>query len=147
MKTTMKAAVLYGAGPPSAFVIEEVPVPEPGRDDVLVKVGACGVSYRDVVERNGTYKRDVVYPSILGLEISGTVTAVDWMCQPKRCTSVEARPHQTNGRTASTCQKNFVLARIPHRSSQSPRRQSSPVEIINERLKPSDRRSPGQPPN
>ena len=76
MKTTMKAAVLYGAGPPSAFVIEEVPVPEPGRDDVLVKVGACGVSYRDVVERNGTYKRDVVYPSILGLEISGTVTAV-----------------------------------------------------------------------
>lgn len=69
----MKAAVLHGAGPPSAFVLEDVPVPKPGRDDVLVRVEACGVSYRDVVERNGTYKRDVAYPSILGLEISGTV--------------------------------------------------------------------------
>lgn len=69
----MRAAVLHGPGPPDSFTIEDVPVPRPGRDDVLVKVEACGVSSRDVVERNGTYKRDVVYPSILGLEISGTV--------------------------------------------------------------------------
>jgi NADPH:quinone reductase-like Zn-dependent oxidoreductase len=38
-------------------------------------VAACGVSYRDVVERNGTYRRDVAFPAILGLEISGTVEA------------------------------------------------------------------------
>src|SRR3954451_3819464 len=69
----MRAAVLHGPGAPDAFVLEEVPTPIAGRDEVLVKVEACGVSYRDVVERNGTYKRDVVYPSILGLEISGTV--------------------------------------------------------------------------
>jgi acryloyl-coenzyme A reductase len=69
----VRAAVLHGPGPPDSFVIEDVPVPRPGRDDVLVKVEACGVSYRDVVERNGTYRRDVVYPSILGLEISGIV--------------------------------------------------------------------------
>jgi NADPH:quinone reductase-like Zn-dependent oxidoreductase len=37
---------------------------------------ACGVSYRDVVERNGTYQRDVVYPLIIGLEISGIVHEV-----------------------------------------------------------------------
>lgn len=72
----MRAAVLYGPGPPDSFVIEDVPVPRPGRDDVLVKVEACGVSYRDVVERNGTYKRDVLYPSILGLEIGGIVVEV-----------------------------------------------------------------------
>lgn len=76
MGSMMKAAVLHGPGPPDAFVLEEVPVPAVGPDDVLVKVEACGVSFRDVVERNGTYKRDVSYPSILGLEISGTVAEV-----------------------------------------------------------------------
>jgi NADPH:quinone reductase-like Zn-dependent oxidoreductase len=71
----MRAAVLHGPGPPDSFRIEDVPVPEPGADEVLVKVEACGVSYRDVVERNGTYRRDVSFPTILGLEISGTVVA------------------------------------------------------------------------
>jgi len=75
MSPTMHAAVLHGPGPPAAFAIEEVPVPVPGPDEVLVKVEACGVSFRDVVERNGTYRRDVSFPAILGLEISGTVAA------------------------------------------------------------------------
>jgi acryloyl-coenzyme A reductase len=72
----MEAAILYHPGPPDVFVIEDVPIPEHGPDDVLVKVDACGVSYRDVVERNGTYRRDVTYPSIIGLEISGKVEAL-----------------------------------------------------------------------
>lgn len=72
----MRAAVLHAAGPPEAFVIEDVPVPDVGPDDVLVRVRACGVSYRDVVERNGTYRRDVTFPLIIGLEISGTVERV-----------------------------------------------------------------------
>ncbi len=73
MTSTMKAAVLHGAGAPDAFTIEQVPIPVPGPDEVLVRVGACGVSFRDVVERNGTYRRDVTWPAILGLEISGEV--------------------------------------------------------------------------
>ena len=69
----MRAAVLHAPGPPEAFVIEQVAIPPVGDDDVLVRVGACGVSYRDVVERNGTYRRDTSFPAILGLEISGAV--------------------------------------------------------------------------
>src|SRR3546814_143571 len=76
MKPTMKAAVLHGAGPPDAFVLEDVEIPAVGADEVLAKVGACGVSFRDVVERNGTYRRDVSWPAILGLEISGTIVAL-----------------------------------------------------------------------
>jgi NADPH:quinone reductase-like Zn-dependent oxidoreductase len=72
----MRAAVLYGPGAPDAFRLEEVPAPEAGPDDVLVEVKACGVSYRDIVERNGTYKRDVTYPLIIGLEIAGIVDRV-----------------------------------------------------------------------
>ncbi|MGE0802013.1 MAG: zinc-binding alcohol dehydrogenase family protein [Lautropia sp.] len=69
----MRAAVLHEPGPPEAFSIEELPVPRPANDEVLVEVAACGVSYRDIVERNGTYRRDVRYPLIIGLEIAGTV--------------------------------------------------------------------------
>lgn len=69
----MRAAVLHAPGPPGAFAVEEVPIPSVGPDDVLVRVGACGVSFRDVVERNGTYRRDTSFPAILGLEIAGTV--------------------------------------------------------------------------
>ncbi len=72
----MKAALLRAPGGPEAFEIAEVPMPECGPGDVLVKVMACGVSFRDVVERNGTYRRDVTFPLIIGLEISGTVHAI-----------------------------------------------------------------------
>jgi NADPH:quinone reductase-like Zn-dependent oxidoreductase len=72
----MKAAVLHGPGPAEAFRHEEVPEPQVCPDDVLVDVRACGVSYRDVVERNGTYRRDVEFPAILGVEIAGVVVAV-----------------------------------------------------------------------
>lgn len=51
-------------------------MPVPGDGEVLVKVAACGVSYRDIVERNGTYRRDVVFPLVMGIEIAGTVVAV-----------------------------------------------------------------------
>jgi NADPH:quinone reductase-like Zn-dependent oxidoreductase len=71
----MRAAVLHAPGPPSVFSIEEIPKPLPGRGDVLVQVLACGVSFKDVVERNGTYRRDMSFPIVIGVEISGTVVA------------------------------------------------------------------------
>ena len=72
----MQAAVLAEPGPPSAFRIEDVPAPEIGDGEVLVRVKACGVSYHDVVARNGTYRRGIVFPIILGMEIGGVVEAV-----------------------------------------------------------------------
>jgi NADPH:quinone reductase-like Zn-dependent oxidoreductase len=53
--------------------LRDIPVPKIADDEVLVRVEACGVSSRDIAERNGTYRRDVVYPLVMGLEISGTV--------------------------------------------------------------------------
>jgi NADPH:quinone reductase-like Zn-dependent oxidoreductase len=69
----MKAAVVDHPGPASVFDVRDIPVPKIGDDEVLVRVEACGISSRDIVERNGTYRRDVVYPLVMGLEISGTV--------------------------------------------------------------------------
>ena len=69
----MKAAVLHGPGGADAFWLEEVPDPVPAPDEALVEVRACGASYRDVVERNGTYRRDVEFPLVIGVEIAGVV--------------------------------------------------------------------------
>jgi len=71
----MRAAVLHAPGPPTAFSLEDIAVPEAGPGEVLVRVAACGVSSKDVVERNGTYRRDMSFPIVIGMEISGTVIA------------------------------------------------------------------------
>ena len=72
----MKAIVMREQGPPTVLRAEEVPLPKVQPHEVLLKVGACGVSYHDVVERNGAYQRGVHFPMVLGNEIAGTVEQV-----------------------------------------------------------------------
>jgi acryloyl-coenzyme A reductase len=72
----MRAAVMRAQGAPDVLQIEDWPVPEPKPDEALVKVRAVGVSYHDIVERNGAYQRGVTFPMIIGNEISGEVVAI-----------------------------------------------------------------------
>ena len=53
--------------------IEDIPVPAVRDHEVLVKVIAVGVSYHDVVQRNGVMRRHTKLPIILGYEIAGRV--------------------------------------------------------------------------
>ncbi len=69
----MRAAVLHAPGPPQAFSIEELPIPSLLPHQVLVRVEACGVSAKDVVERSGVYRRDMTFPIVIGFEIAGVV--------------------------------------------------------------------------
>lgn len=66
----MKAAVFYSKDEP--LKIEDVPDPEYGPDDVLVKVSGCGLCRTDLHYLKGlpTFKKA---PIILGHEISGTI--------------------------------------------------------------------------
>jgi NADPH:quinone reductase-like Zn-dependent oxidoreductase len=71
-----------------AFVVErygkdglraaDVPEPEVGDGDVLVKVSAAGVNPLDVMVRNGELKRLLKYrtPFVLGHDVAGVVTRV-----------------------------------------------------------------------
>ena len=71
----MKAAVFHGAGEP--LRIEDIPVPEPGPGDVLVKVAACGVCHTDLHyldHGTPTFKEP---PLVLGHEIAGTLASPD----------------------------------------------------------------------
>src|SRR6266436_4077255 len=53
--------------------VEEVPVPEVGPGEVLIKVAACGVCGTDIKK---IFQRYVEPPQILGHELAGTVVAV-----------------------------------------------------------------------
>ncbi|KAI0377526.1 alcohol dehydrogenase [Hypomontagnella monticulosa] len=69
---TFKAAVFEKKGEP--VVIKDVELKQPGPNQVLVKVIACGVCHTDVFEQNG-FLGDV-FPRIPGHEIIGDVAAV-----------------------------------------------------------------------
>jgi len=67
---TMRAGVYRDKG---VVRVEEVPVPEVGEGEVLIKVAACGVCGTDIKK---IFQGYVEPPQILGHELAGTVVAV-----------------------------------------------------------------------
>src|SRR5690348_16142888 len=55
--------------------IVEIPMPRPGAEDVLVRVGACGICGSDVHGYDGSSGRRIP-PIVMGHEASGTVEAL-----------------------------------------------------------------------
>jgi propanol-preferring alcohol dehydrogenase len=71
---TMKAAVVRSLGKP--LTIEEVPIPTPGRGEVLVKILATGVCHTDLHAADGDWPVKPSPPFIPGHEGAGIVAAV-----------------------------------------------------------------------
>jgi L-iditol 2-dehydrogenase len=67
---TMRAGVYREQG---IVRVEDVPVPEVGEGEVLIKVAACGICGTDIKK---IFQRYVEPPQILGHELAGTVVAV-----------------------------------------------------------------------
>jgi alcohol dehydrogenase, propanol-preferring len=74
MKETMKAAVVRDFGKP--LIIENVPIPQLGPGQVLVKVRACGVCGTDLHAVRGDWPVKPTLPFIPGHEGVGNVAAV-----------------------------------------------------------------------
>jgi NADPH2:quinone reductase len=73
----MLATRYHRHGGPEVFVCEEVPSPQPGEGEVLVKVEAAGVNYADTVRRHGDYYPvPTVFPAIPGREVGGKIVAL-----------------------------------------------------------------------
>ncbi len=73
----MRAVVLEETGGPEVLRIKDAPVPDPGLDDIRVRVGAFGVNRADVLQRRGMYPAPPGSPAdIPGLEYAGVVDAV-----------------------------------------------------------------------
>jgi len=69
----MRAVVAERTGPPSVLRVAYLAAREPGPREIRIAVAACGVCFHDVVVRNGTFRRGVAMPVILGHEVAGTV--------------------------------------------------------------------------
>ena len=69
----MRAMQITGLGQP--LRLAEVPIPEPGRGEVLLRVAACGINFADTLMAAGRYQEKPPLPFAPGLEVAGTVVA------------------------------------------------------------------------
>jgi NADPH:quinone reductase len=74
--STMRAIDPATPGGPEVLTIVERPVPRPGEGEVLIRVAAAGVNRPEIMQRMGVYPPPPGAPSILGLEVAGTIAAV-----------------------------------------------------------------------
>lgn len=73
MATTMRAERFYADT--KTVAVEDVPIPEPGPGEVLVKVAFCGICHSDLSLINGTFPAQV--PVVTqGHEASGTIAGL-----------------------------------------------------------------------
>jgi len=72
---TMTAIGFAEPGPPDVLKPQTVEVPQPGPDQVLIRVAYAGVNRPDVVQRQGFYPPPPGASPIPGLEVSGQVVA------------------------------------------------------------------------
>jgi NADPH:quinone reductase-like Zn-dependent oxidoreductase len=84
---TMRAVVITGHGGPDVIEVRDVPVPRPGPDEVLVRVGAAGCNNTDLWTREGSYGLSgdagepggwlgpLDFPRIQGGDVAGTVVS------------------------------------------------------------------------
>jgi NADPH2:quinone reductase len=70
-----KAIRIHTNGGPEVMVWEDVPTPEPGPGEALIRHAAIGLNFIDVYFRSGLYKAPSL-PLIIGQEGAGTVLAV-----------------------------------------------------------------------
>jgi NADPH:quinone reductase-like Zn-dependent oxidoreductase len=99
----MKAVLLraYGGNPQSVDVAE-VPLPQPGCGEVLVRLAAAPVNPSDLVFMRGLYGFQKALPAILGFEGSGTVVAagggiLPWLLLGRRVACAAADPNNRGG--------------------------------------------------
>lgn len=70
----MKAVRIHQFGGPEVLIYEDIPDPQPRKDQVLVRVRACSLNHLDVWVRKGL--PGVKLPHILGSDIAGEVASL-----------------------------------------------------------------------
>jgi NADPH2:quinone reductase len=72
----MRALVCHAYGPIDSLTLEDVPEPVPGAGEILVKVGAAGVSFAAMLGIQGKHQNKPPLPFVPGNEIAGEVAAL-----------------------------------------------------------------------
>lgn len=72
----MKAIQCEKWGAPDQLVLAELPIPEPGPDDIRIRIHAAGVNFPDALIVQRKYQLQPTLPFVPGTEVAGTVDAV-----------------------------------------------------------------------
>jgi putative PIG3 family NAD(P)H quinone oxidoreductase len=96
----VRAVFADGAGGPEVLVVRDVPDPEAGPGEVVLDVAAAGLNRADLLQRQGFYPPPPGASDVLGMECSGTVSAVgegvdDWSVGDQACALLSAGAYAT----------------------------------------------------
>ena len=69
----MRAVRFHEFGGPDKLVLEDVPTPSPGPDQVVVKIGASALNHLDVDIREGASRFPFELPHTPGIELQGEI--------------------------------------------------------------------------
>ncbi|HYM31028.1 MAG TPA: NADPH:quinone oxidoreductase family protein [Candidatus Cybelea sp.] len=72
----MKAVLCKAYGPPESLVLEDVPSPKVGQNQVRIAVHAAGVNFPDLLVTQGKYQFKPPFPFSPGMEVGGVVLEV-----------------------------------------------------------------------
>ncbi len=72
----MRSVMCRQWGLPDKLVIEDLPTPTPGVDEVLISVRACGLAFSDSLTIQGKYQTKPEFPFTPGGDIAGVIKAV-----------------------------------------------------------------------
>jgi NADPH2:quinone reductase len=73
---SMTAITISAPGGPETLAPAQLPVPELGNEDVLIRVAAAGVNGPDLAQRRGVYDPPPGASPLLGLEVAGEIVAL-----------------------------------------------------------------------
>ncbi len=79
----MRIVEVRAPGGPEQLVVGQAPIPEPSRGEVLIKVAASGLNHADIYQRQGNYPPPPGASPILGMEVSGTISRLGALCDPR----------------------------------------------------------------
>src|SRR3954471_314342 len=96
----MRAVIADGAGGPEVLSGGELPAPVPGPGEVVLEVAAAGLNRADLLQRQGFYPPPPGASDVLGMECSGTVSAVGdgvegWTVGDEACALLSAGAYAT----------------------------------------------------
>src|SRR6266851_4664819 len=72
---TMRAIAVTAYGGPEVLQLTEVPEPQPGPGQVVIRVAYAGVNFAEIMGRRGDYPASTL-PFVPGLEVSGHIHAL-----------------------------------------------------------------------
>jgi len=69
----MRAIQIEEFGGPEVMQLADLPVPEPGEDELLIRVSTAGINFADTHQRENSYLARYELPLVPGTEVAGVV--------------------------------------------------------------------------